>query len=101
MITKHFETLNVVHCEWNDWMLGECSLTCGGGMLTKTRKEKVKAQFGGEECPGPHTIEESCNVQECPGQQKTFRVHDNIVMEEIFLESNMSSYYIFSGLRLE
>jgi len=55
-----------IHCEWNDWMLGECSLTCGGGMLTKTRKEKVKAQFGGEECPGPHTIEESCNVQECP-----------------------------------
>ena len=63
----NFKTSNVVHCEWNDWMLGECSLTCGGGMLTKTRKEKVTALHGGEECPGPSTIEESCNVQECPG----------------------------------
>ena len=58
---------NAVHCEWHDWMLGECSKSCGGGMLTKTRKEKVAAQHGGEECPGVDTIEESCNVQECPG----------------------------------
>ena len=41
-------------------------------MLTKTRKEKVTALHGGQNCTGPDTIEESCNVQECPGWQKTF-----------------------------
>ena len=43
-------------------------------MLTKTRKEKVAAQHGGEECPGVDTIEESCNVQECPGNQTILQI---------------------------
>merc|ERR1711881_418669 len=33
---------------------------------TNTRTERQGAQHGGEECPGPASIEESCNVQECP-----------------------------------
>ena len=48
-------------------------------MLTKTRKEKVAAQHGGEECPGVHTIEESCNVQECPGNYKILQI-ENILL---------------------
>ena len=43
-------------------------------MLTKTRKEKVAAQHGGEECPGVDTIEESGNVQECPGNQTMLQI---------------------------
>ena len=61
-----FEIHNVVQCEWDDWVVGECSKTCGGGMQTQTRKVKHEAQFGGEDCPGKHTLEISCNVQECP-----------------------------------
>ena len=57
-----------VHCEWDDWELGECSTTCGGGNRTKTRKEKVSSAFGGDECSGPPSITESCNVGECPGK---------------------------------
>ena len=62
-----FETFVVVHCEWDDWVIGECNKECGGGMRTNTRTEKVSAEHGGEECPGPASVDESCNVHECPG----------------------------------
>merc|ERR1711944_57145 len=39
---------------------------CGGGMKTNTRTEKVSAEHGGEECPGPDAEEVSCNEHECP-----------------------------------
>jgi len=55
-----------VHCEWNDWVEGECSKECGGGMKINTRTEKVSAEHGGEDCPGPASEEISCNEQECP-----------------------------------
>merc|ERR1712203_198887 len=55
-----------VHCEWNDCVIGECDKDCGGGMRTNTRTEKVSAEHGGEECPGPASVDESCNVHECP-----------------------------------
>ena len=57
----------LVHCEWEEWQIGECSVECGGGTLTKTRAEKVSAEHGGESCEGASSIEESCNEQECPG----------------------------------
>ena len=56
----------IVHCEWNAWVQGECSQTCGGGVRTNTRTENVEAKHGGEECSGPSSLEESCNTQECP-----------------------------------
>lgn len=55
-----------IHCEWNDWVIGECSQTCGGGVRTNTRTEKVSANHGGKACPGVSSLEESCNVNECP-----------------------------------
>ena len=76
----------VVHCEWNDWVIGECDKECGGGMRTNTRTEKVSAEHGGEECPGPASVDESCNVHECPGYKmlrtipdynKTFSICNN------------------------
>ena len=57
----------LVHCEWNDWVIGECSETCGGGSRTNTRTQKTAAEFGGDECDGPTSSTESCNVEECPG----------------------------------
>ena len=58
----------VVDCEWDEWMIGECSKTCGGGLLTKSRKLKVDEARGGLECTGDPVVSESCNVQECPGK---------------------------------
>ena len=57
----------LVDCEWNDWVMGECSITCGGGTRSNTRVRKIDAAFGGRECPGLASITEACNVQECPG----------------------------------
>ena len=56
-----------VDCEWGDWVVGECSITCGGGTRSNTREIKIDAAFGGRQCPGLASITEACNVQECPG----------------------------------
>merc|ERR1712080_701981 len=40
-----------IHCEWNDWVEGECDLPCGGGISIHTRTEEVSAEHGGEEFP--------------------------------------------------
>ena len=40
-------------------------------MRTNTRTEKVAAAYGGEECNGPASIQESCNIQVCPGMERT------------------------------
>ena len=51
-------------CEWDKWVIGTCSLSCGGGIRTNTR-----SLLSGDDCPGNSTIEESCSVQECPGYE--------------------------------
>ena len=48
-----------------------CSATCGGGMRTNTRTERVSAAYGGEACNGPNSIHEGCNDQDCPGTLST------------------------------
>ena len=62
-----YSNYNEVDCQWNDWTIGTCSATCGDGTRTNTRTEKVFAAHGGEECNGPASIQESCNIQVCPG----------------------------------
>ena len=57
------------HCEWNDWIIGDCSQSCGGGNRTNIRTEKVAAEHGSDECEGDESVQESCNVQECPGHK--------------------------------
>ena len=57
----------LVNCVWNEWNEGECSKQCGGGKRTNTRAPRVNAAYGGKECIGTSSIEESCNTQECPG----------------------------------
>ena len=55
------------HCEWDEWIIGACSSSCGGGMRNNTRSKKASAEHEGNECDGVTSIMESCNVQECPG----------------------------------
>jgi len=54
-----------VDCQWGNWIHGECSKTCGGGVQINQRKKITEALFGGEECVGDATEEKECNVQEC------------------------------------
>ena len=53
---------------WDNWKVGPCTKSCGGGILRKTREEKVSAANGGNKCEGLDDVTESCNVQECPGK---------------------------------
>ena len=59
--------LDIVHCEWGEWIIGECSKECEGGRRTNTRTLKVPSDYGGKECDGPTSFVESCNVQDCSG----------------------------------
>ena len=60
--------INTVDCEWDDWIIGECSKTCGGGLMTKTRQVLVNEDNGGNACVGSNSVTESCNDNECPGK---------------------------------
>ena len=60
---------DIVDCEWNEWIIGTCSSSCGGGTRTNTRSKNVSAEYEGDECEGTTSITESCNVQECPGNK--------------------------------
>ena len=57
-----------VDCVWDEWVVGDCSKSCGGGLLTKTRAPLVDAAHGGVNCTGDPVVSESCNVDECPGK---------------------------------
>ena len=58
--------LPAIHCQWDDWNLGECSKTCGTGTRTNNRHKRVVEENGGT-CTGKPTETEPCNTQECPG----------------------------------
>ena len=60
-----------VDCKWNDWIIGECSKPCGGGISIDVRTKNISAAYGGARCPGKsYHIEENCNLQKCPGYRK-------------------------------
>ena len=54
--------------KYTEWKESECSATCGGGVITKTRTCTNPApQHGGKDCSGlgPAEMTLSCNEQEC------------------------------------
>ena len=57
----------IVHCEWGEWIIGECSEECGEGTRTNTRTLKVPSDYGGKECDGPSSFEETCTLHDCSG----------------------------------
>ena len=65
----------VVNCVWDQWIIGDCSVTCGEGTRTNTRIPKVAAQFGGDECDGTSSSTEKCKDQECPGKSMQNNSH--------------------------
>eukprot|EP00928_Gymnodinium_smaydae_P032104 TRINITY_DN2333_c0_g1_i2.p1 TRINITY_DN2333_c0_g1~~TRINITY_DN2333_c0_g1_i2.p1 ORF type:complete len:2087 (-),score=269.44 TRINITY_DN2333_c0_g1_i2:244-5694(-) len=54
-----------IDCAWSNWASSPCSVTCGGGVLTRTRFEQTVAQFGGGACWGPTNLQEPCNEESC------------------------------------
>ena len=65
LIVKCTNILYIVDCQWGNWIHGECSKTCGGGVQTNHREKITEELFGGDPCQGEETEEMECNVQEC------------------------------------
>jgi len=57
-----------VDCEWNEWELGKCTTTCGGGQLMSERSIKTPHAFGGKPCNGTMTKTEACHTESCTSQ---------------------------------
>ena len=58
----------LVDCVWGnfgDW--GECSVTCGDGIKTRTRNISMPAIGTGANCTDNATEDGTCNDGECPG----------------------------------
>ena len=59
---------SIVNCIWDEWIIGDCSKTCGGGERINTRDKLLRASHGGKPCsPEDSTLTEKCNINECPG----------------------------------
>ena len=66
------QILQKVHCEWGEWVAGECSSTCGEGLRTDTRAQVVSAKNGGIECEGEASVTEICHAGDCPPRKLYF-----------------------------
>eukprot|EP00932_Pfiesteria_piscicida_P019267 SRR837773.6094.p1 GENE.SRR837773.6094~~SRR837773.6094.p1 ORF type:complete len:338 (+),score=85.88 SRR837773.6094:67-1080(+) len=56
----------VVDCQWGAWSLfGQCSATCGGGWMWRTRKPSEVGTWDGQKCTGPDKEREQCNAFSC------------------------------------
>ena len=65
LYSLHFNDV-AVNCEWGAWNSGSCSVTCGSGVLTKTRNKIILETHGGA-CSGESTATETCIPISCPG----------------------------------
>ena len=88
IILKHFKLI-AVDCEWDEWKIGECSKTCGGGTQTNTRIKKIMEKHGGKKCSGSSSKEIKCNVQECSGR-KCIYIIQLAYCNKILLANNSS-----------
>ena len=62
--------LDSVDCKWGEWRNGHCSVTCGGGIRTKTRT-KITEESNGGTCNGTASQTEICNTNHCPNNIQT------------------------------
>ena len=51
------------HCAWDDWVIGDCSVPCGGGARTNAKASKPSAVNGDVVCKKETIfIDEACNL---------------------------------------
>ena len=65
------------NCKWNEWILGDCSKSCGTGTRTNTRTVAQVENYGGS-CTDDSTMIQECNTQDCPRKLTTlFMIFDH------------------------
>ena len=73
-LTKETEIyFHLVDCEWNEWVLGECSTTCGDGIQVNNRT-KLQEELHGGVCEGVGTETVKCNLMVCPRKCLTVNI---------------------------
>ena len=77
-------------CDWNDWEVGQCSKTCGGGYKTKVRtlQNDVKDVT---RC-GSSSIKEPCNVKSCTDPVcKMFKINSRTINSTFTLQAYVNN----------
>ena len=69
-----------VHCQWNDWVNGTCSKTCGAGVQNNTRTKHVE-EFNGGTCTGKFWEVLECEVQPCPSNAVHLILYKTIIIQ--------------------
>ena len=64
-----FTISSLVDCLWGEWIIGVCSNECGGGHQINIREVIQEELFGGKPCEGEASVEEECNMHNCPGMK--------------------------------
>ena len=68
-----FYILSIVDCKWGEWVIEQCSKSCGGGVQIDSRENIQEQMFGGKPCDGNSTRQNECNTEECPGIQIPYK----------------------------
>ena len=71
-----------IDCEWGSWSIRDCSSKCGPGTRTKIRTVSIKATNGGK-CMGKNTMNEPCNIKNCPSKGLTLCFFLNVTYSHI------------------
>ena len=67
--------IQLVDCVWGEWNIGVCSNECGGGHQINIREKIQEELFGGKPCEGEASVEEDCNMHNCPGKENSIAIH--------------------------
>ena len=77
-------------CDWNDWEVGQCSKTCGGGYKTKVRTLQNDVQDV-TRC-GSSSIKEPCNVKSCTDPVcKIFKINSRTINSTFTLQAYVNN----------
>ena len=80
-----------VDCKLSSFTQGPCNKSCGGGYVMLTRTIIQEPTYGGKQCFGPLTKNETCNTQPCPGRTKK----DLCRIVPHFSFTNLTKYFGF------
>ena len=65
-------TLILVNGRWGSWTSwSSCSATCGGGQKIRQRFcNNPSPSWGGSNCSGSSSQQQTCDTKDCPGKMK-------------------------------
>lgn len=71
---------------WSSWQsTAQCSVTCGGGVIKRTRTCNYPPPAnGGYQCQGKSLKSEHCNTNPCPGEAAFVKLHFNVSVKALY-----------------